>query len=147
MVTMSAVSIACKSHCYGKLVALLWQAAKLLLAQVHLEGDNLHIDQEGRARKFTNKVQQKTFAASSANGRPVMYVTERAVFKLVEGKGLELVEIAPGVMQEPKTHLLVSIAVACLSVHSLLKSFLPVRSSFSVWPWVPWGNAACCCSH
>ena len=25
-----------------------------------------------------------------------MYVTERAVFKLVEGKGLELVEVAPG---------------------------------------------------
>ena len=26
-----------------------------------------------------------------------MYVTERAVFKLVEGKGLELVEVAPGI--------------------------------------------------
>lgn len=64
---------------------------------MHLEGDKLHIDQEGRSRKFTKKVQQKTFAASSANGRPVMYVTERAVFKLVEGKGLELVEIAPGI--------------------------------------------------
>ncbi|KAL3152392.1 hypothetical protein ABBQ32_001446 [Trebouxia sp. C0010 RCD-2024] len=65
--------------------------------QVHLEGSKLHIDQEGRSRKFRSKVQQKTFAASSANGRPIMYVTERAVFKLVEGKGLELVEVAPGV--------------------------------------------------
>ncbi|KAL3142433.1 hypothetical protein ABBQ38_002764 [Trebouxia sp. C0009 RCD-2024] len=65
--------------------------------KVHLEGSKLHIDQEGRSRKFRKKVQQKTFAASSANGRPIMYVTERAVFKLVEGKGLELVEVAPGV--------------------------------------------------
>ena len=65
-------------------------------AQVHLEGSKLHIDQEGRSRKFRSKVQQKTFAASSANGRSIMYVTERAVFKLVEGKGLELVEVAPG---------------------------------------------------
>ena len=64
--------------------------------QVHLEGGKLRIDQEGRSRKFTKKVQQKTFAASSANGRPILYVTERAVFKLVEGKGLELVEVAPG---------------------------------------------------
>lgn len=64
--------------------------------QVHLQGDKLHIDQEGRSRKFRSKVQQKTFAASSANGRSIMYVTERAVFKLIEGKGLELVEVAPG---------------------------------------------------
>lgn len=73
---------------------------------MHLEGDKLHIDQEGRSRKFARKVQQKTFAASSANGRPIMYVTERAVFKLVEGRGLELVEIAPGVEQEPDYYLL-----------------------------------------
>lgn len=66
-------------------------------AQVHLQGGELHIDREGRSRKFKAKVQQKTFAASSANGRPIMYVTERAVFKLIEGKGLELVEVAPGV--------------------------------------------------
>ena len=66
------------------------------VVQVHLEGGKLQIDQEGRSRKFTKKVQQKTFAASSASGRPIMYVTERAVFRLVEGKGLELVEVAPG---------------------------------------------------
>ncbi len=69
--------------------------------QVHLEGGKLQIDHEGRSRKFTKKVQQKTFAASSANGRPIMYVTERAVFKLVEGKGLELVEVAPGTHAQP----------------------------------------------
>lgn len=64
--------------------------------QVHLEDGKLRIAQEGRSRKFAKKVQQKTFAASSANGREIMYVTERAVFKLREGKGLELVEVAPG---------------------------------------------------
>ena len=68
----------------------------MIWLQVHLAGSKLQIDQEGRSRKFTKKVQQKTFAGSSANGRAIMYVTERAVFKLVEGKGLELVEIAPG---------------------------------------------------
>lgn len=89
------------------------QAAKLVAAQVHLEGDKLRIDQEGRSRKFAKKVQQKTFAASSANGRPIMYVTERAVFKLMEGRGLELVEIAPGVTQEPNSYLLVGIVTFC----------------------------------
>ena len=87
--------------------------------KVHLEDGKLSIDKEGRSRKFTQKVQQKTFAASSANGREIMYVTERAVFKLREGKGLELVEVAPG---------------AHLSVQSWLISaqtlYLPGLSSF-----------------
>lgn len=73
----------------------LW-SKMLFFLQVHLEGGKLSIDQEGRSRKFTKQVQQKTFAASSANGREIMYVTERAVFKLREGQGLELVEVAPG---------------------------------------------------
>ena len=64
--------------------------------QVHLEDGKLNIDQEGRSRKFTKKVQQKTFAASSANGREIMHVTERAVFRLRGGQGLELTEVAPG---------------------------------------------------
>ena len=70
------------------------------LPQVHLSDGKLRIDQEGRSRKFTKKVQQKTFAASSANGREIVYVTERAVFKLRQGKGLELTEVAPGTPQD-----------------------------------------------
>ena len=66
--------------------------------QVHLSNGRLKIDQEGRSRKFAKKVQQKTFAASSANGREIVYVTERAVFRLREGKGLELTEVAPGIL-------------------------------------------------
>ena len=42
-------------------------------------------------------VDEVTFAASSARGRPVLYVTERAVFRLRDAGGLELVEVAPGV--------------------------------------------------
>ena len=56
----------------------------------------LEILQEGRSSKFKAQVAGKTFAASSAKGREILYVTERAVFRLQEGEGLELIEIAPG---------------------------------------------------
>ncbi|MDD7909629.1 acyl CoA:acetate/3-ketoacid CoA transferase [Pseudovibrio exalbescens] len=58
----------------------------------------LVIEQEGRIKKFLDKVQQITFSANQArrNGKPVMYITERAVFRLSE-ETLELIEIAPGV--------------------------------------------------
>ena len=71
-------------------------ASVTALMQVHLSDGKLRIDQEGKSRKFTKKVQQKTFAASSANGREIVYITERAVFKLQQGRGLELTEVAPG---------------------------------------------------
>ncbi len=58
-----------------------------------MEGGKLRILQEGRAQKFKRRVVQKTFAASSARGRPVLYVTERAVFRLAEGAGIELIEV------------------------------------------------------
>ena len=58
----------------------------------------LTIVQEGRQKKFIDKVQQITFSGEygAEVGQNVLYVTERAVFKLVEG-GLKLIEIAPGV--------------------------------------------------
>ncbi len=43
------------------------------------------------------KVQQKTFSVLTARQRDIYYLTERAVFKLVEGKGIELTEVAPGI--------------------------------------------------
>lgn len=54
--------------------------------------------QEGRQKKFIDKVQQITFSGEygAEIGQNVLYVTERVVFKLVEG-GLKLIEIAPGV--------------------------------------------------
>ena len=41
-------------------------------------------------------MKEKTFAAATAGARPVLYVTERCVFRLTP-TGLELVEVAPGV--------------------------------------------------
>ena len=58
----------------------------------------LVIDEEGKNKKFVDKVQQITFSAEQAikNNQEVLYVTERGVFKLTDG-GIELIEIAPGV--------------------------------------------------
>ena len=64
----------------------------------HCEDGKLIIDQEGRQKKLIDTVEQITFSGEYANktGQPVMYITERAVFKL-EKDGVHLVEIAPGI--------------------------------------------------
>ena len=61
----------------------------------------LEIKKEGLKPKFVNKVEQITFSGKNAlkNNIDVMYVTERAVFKLTK-KGVELTEIAPGINLE-----------------------------------------------
>lgn len=58
----------------------------------------LRICQEGQCRKFVHDVEQITFSSqlALAEKRPVLYVTERAVFRLTP-EGLELTEIAPGI--------------------------------------------------
>ncbi|MCX6934973.1 MAG: malonate decarboxylase subunit alpha [Verrucomicrobia bacterium] len=57
----------------------------------------LHIAHEGTHSKFVKRVQSVCFHGPSARerGQDVIYITERAVFRLGD-KGLELVEIAPG---------------------------------------------------
>jgi propionate CoA-transferase len=52
---------------------------------------------EGSHEKFVDRVDQLTFSAEQArkNKQQVLYVTERAVFRL-EPDGLALIEIAPG---------------------------------------------------
>lgn len=66
--------------------------------QVRIDHGKLSIVQEGKQIKFRTGVEQKTFSGSYASkeGKQVLYVTERCVFRLGEN-GLELAEIAPGV--------------------------------------------------
>ncbi len=67
-------------------------------AKVALENGNLRILEPGRS-KFVERVGQVTFSGEYARrrGQSVYYITERCVFRLAEA-GLELVEIAPGVV-------------------------------------------------
>ncbi|MEF9968558.1 MAG: CoA-transferase, partial [Longicatena sp.] len=66
--------------------------------KIEVEDGKLHILQEGKVKKFISDVEQITFSAAFATetNQTVLYVTERAVFKLLDGK-LTLTEIAPGV--------------------------------------------------
>lgn len=66
--------------------------------QVAVEGGKLRIVREGEVRKFVAQVEQTSFSAARSReiGQQVLYVTERAVFRLTEA-GLELIEVAPGI--------------------------------------------------
>ena len=66
--------------------------------KVRVEDGQVHIDQEGRQKKFLGQVEQVTFSGDMAvkNGQQVSYLTERCVFVL-RPDGLHLTEIAPGI--------------------------------------------------
>jgi len=66
--------------------------------KVDIKDGVLTILQEGRHRKFLEAVEHVTFSGEYAaeKGQTVLYVTERAVFRLHDGK-LVLVEVAPGI--------------------------------------------------
>ncbi len=66
--------------------------------KVAIEKSNLKIVKEGGLKKFLKQVEQVTFSAAQAvrNNTPVLYVTERCVFRLTP-QGLALVEVAPGI--------------------------------------------------
>lgn len=66
-------------------------------AKVKVGDGRLEILEEGSIRKFVDQVGQITFSGQYApDSQEVLYVTERAVFKLINHK-LTLIEIAPGI--------------------------------------------------
>ena len=90
----------------GGFINITQNARRLLFAgtftagglEVEATGDGLRIVKEGRARKFTGAVEEITFngALAAEAGQPVLYVTERCVFRLTP-EGLELAEVAVGI--------------------------------------------------
>lgn len=65
--------------------------------EVAMDEGTLRIIQEGKHQKFVSLIEQITFNAAytSVRGITVLYITERAVFRL-DGDTLELIEVAPG---------------------------------------------------
>lgn len=66
--------------------------------ETRVEDGKLVIEREGDIKKFVEAVEQVSFSGRVAaeKGKSVIYVTERAVFRLVP-EGLELIEVAPGI--------------------------------------------------
>lgn len=67
-------------------------------ANVDITGTGVVVRQHGQIQKLVEQVAEISFSADYARqqGRTVLYVTERAVFRLAE-QGIELIEIADGV--------------------------------------------------
>ena len=66
--------------------------------KVTAENGKVQILQEGNHKKFLKQVEQITFSGKYAalKNKPILYITERAVFKLIDGV-VTLIEIAPGI--------------------------------------------------
>jgi propionate CoA-transferase len=66
--------------------------------RTEVAGGHIVVDDAVAAPKFLASVEQRTFSGSYAAGagQPVLYVTERCVFRLTPA-GLQLIEIAPGI--------------------------------------------------
>jgi propionate CoA-transferase len=89
----------------GGFINISQNARKLVYAGTFAAGDTDICVTDGRLKigkdskcKFREHVSQITFSGkfAAASGQPVLYVTERCVFRLTAG-GLELIEVAPGV--------------------------------------------------
>ncbi len=65
--------------------------------KIEIVDGEIKILNEGKFKKFINEVEQITFSGDYASdiSQEILYVTERAVFKLVDSN-IELIEIAPG---------------------------------------------------
>jgi propionate CoA-transferase len=67
-------------------------------SEIAVQDGKLKIGHPGKVKKMVNQVQQITFNGDLGRRKKqeVLYVTERAVFRLAE-EGIRLIEIAPGV--------------------------------------------------
>jgi propionate CoA-transferase len=65
---------------------------------IEVRDGHVAIAREGTTRKFVAEVEHRTFSGAYAarRGQPVLYVTERCVFRLTP-QGLELTEVASGI--------------------------------------------------
>lgn len=69
-------------------------------AKLEVKDGKLTVIQEGTIKKFLKNVEQITFAGQYAKPyQDILYVTERCVFKLINGK-MTIVEVAPGISIE-----------------------------------------------
>jgi propionate CoA-transferase len=66
--------------------------------KVAIAAGKLAIEHEGKVKKYVGAVEQVTFSGAYASKmrQPVLFITERAVFELQDGK-LALIEVAPGI--------------------------------------------------
>jgi propionate CoA-transferase len=83
--------------------------------QLRMEDGKLRIVQEGSMRKFIHAIEQVSFSSSRVDfsRQEVLYVTERAVFKLTPA-GLQLLEVAPGIDIESQI-------VGCMDFRPIIK--------------------------
>ena len=66
-------------------------------AKLAVADGKLTIVQEGKGKKLVSHVEQITFAGQYVKpGQEVLYVTERCVMKIIDGK-MTIIEIAPGI--------------------------------------------------
>jgi len=99
--------------------------------EVAVEEGRLRIVREGAVRKFVPAVGQVSFSAAGARARrqAVLYVTERAVFRLAPG-GLELIEVAPGIDVESQV-------IGVMGFRPLVGRLRPMRAACFVPPNAP----------
>lgn len=89
--------------------------------EISVQGGQLRIVREGDNRKFVRDVQQISFSGELARStqRDVLFVTERAVFRLVSD-GLELVEVAPGIDVESQV-------LGVMDFEPIVRDIRPIR--------------------
>jgi acyl CoA:acetate/3-ketoacid CoA transferase len=64
--------------------------------QVSVEDSKVRIDREGKMKKFVPRIDHVSFDPAYGRAREVLFITERAVFRLDHGR-LALIELMPGI--------------------------------------------------